>query len=66
MKMQELREKTDAELNRMLAELRSSLQEKRFQVASRQLTSVREIRDQKRTVARILTLQRERQNKSDV
>lgn len=60
MKMQELREKTDTELDRMLAELKATLQEQRFKVASRQLKSVRDIREARKTVARILTLQEQR------
>jgi large subunit ribosomal protein L29 len=60
MKIQELREKTDAELGRLLTELRGGLQEQRFKIASKQLKGVRDVRDAKRTVARILTLQKQR------
>ena len=64
MKIQELREKTDAELDRMLTDLRGSLQDQRFKVASRQLKQVRDIRDTKRTIARILTLQKQRRSEA--
>ena len=56
----ELLEKTDTELERELAALRGTLRDLRFQIASRQLTDVRDVRQAKRAVARILTVQRQR------
>ena len=60
MKTKELREKTDAELSRLLAESRGMLRDFRFKEASRQLKDVRDIRERKRMVAQILTLLTER------
>ena len=60
MKIAELRDKTDNELDRTLAELRDKVRDLRFKVASRQMTAVRNIRDAKRTIARILTLKKSR------
>ncbi|KPJ85248.1 hypothetical protein AMJ57_03785 [Parcubacteria bacterium SG8_24] len=60
MKMQELREKSDIELDRLLVTLRDRIRDLRFRVAARQLGDVRDIREAKKDVARILTLQKER------
>lgn len=60
MKISELREKTDTELDRMAAELRGRVRDLRFKVASRQLSDVREIREARKAVAQILTLKRSR------
>jgi large subunit ribosomal protein L29 len=60
MKIAELREKTDVELDRMLAELRGKTLEMRFKVAGRQLKGLRGIREAKKTIARILTLKKSR------
>ena len=60
MKISELREKSDVELDRMLAELRNRVRDLRFKVASRQLNDVREIREARQAIAQILTLKRSR------
>lgn len=60
MKISELREKTDIELDRMLAEYRNKVRDLRFKVAARQLTDVREIRETRKAIAQILTLRRSR------
>lgn len=60
MKSKELREKSEIELDRLLAELRDGLRDLRFRVAARQMTKVRDIRAMRRDVARILTLKRAR------
>jgi len=62
MKIKELRQKSDVELKRMLPELREKLRDMRFKAAQRQLKKVREIRQTKRMIARILTLLHERKN----
>lgn len=59
METKELRDKTQPELQRLLAEARNRLRELRFKVAAKQLSDVREIRETRRTVARILTLMAE-------
>lgn len=56
MTIKELKEKTGPELEKLLVELRDKLRAARFKVASKQLADVREIREMKKTVARILTL----------
>ncbi len=58
MKMKELREKTDRELDRLLAELRDKVRDMRFKIASRQLSDVRDVHDARKAIARILTLRR--------
>ena len=60
MQINELREKTDVELDRLLADLRNKVMDQRFAIASGQLAKVREVRDAKRTIARILTLKKSR------
>lgn len=56
MKLKELIEKNNEELNRILKESRDKLRESRFKVASRQLKNVREIRKIKKIVIRVLTI----------
>lgn len=56
MKIAELREKTEKELEAVLAESRHVLRLARFKVAFKQLKNVRELRARKHTIARILTL----------
>jgi len=60
MKITELRDKTDVELDRLLADTRNKVRDLRFKVAARQQTDVREIRDARKVIARILTLKRSR------
>ena len=60
MKISELKEKSDIELDRLLSELRNRVRDLRFKVASRQLNDVREIREARKAVAQILTLKRSR------
>ncbi len=52
----ELREKTEAELHRMLAESRDTARVLRFRIAAKQASNVRELRRERKTIARILTL----------
>ena len=55
MEFQELKNKEQAELNKMLAEAREGLRELRFKDSSRQLKNVREIRAAKKSAAKIMT-----------
>ncbi|MDD4951480.1 MAG: 50S ribosomal protein L29 [Desulfovibrionaceae bacterium] len=57
----ELRALNDAQLVEKLAEFRRELFNLRFQHATAQLENTQRIPEVKRTVARILTVQRERQ-----
>jgi len=56
MDIKELRQKTEAELEKMLVELKNKLRDLGFRVARRELKNVREIRVVKQTIARILTI----------
>ncbi|MDD5251937.1 MAG: 50S ribosomal protein L29 [Patescibacteria group bacterium] len=56
MDIKELRDKSRVEMERLLTELRNRLREQRFRLASRQLSDVREVRETKKTIARLLTL----------
>lgn len=56
MKMKELQKLDTKELNEKLAELRNKTRELRFSIANNQLKAVRELRDTKKTIAKILTL----------
>lgn len=58
MKITELREKQDKELDRLLAENRDKVRALRFKVAARQLADVREIREARKAIAQILTVKR--------
>ncbi len=61
MKIKELRDKKDLELDKLLAELREEQHALRFKDSGKQLKEVRDIRKVKKDIARILTLKRERQ-----
>jgi len=58
MKISEIRQKTKKELESMLLERREHLRNLRFDLASGKVKNVREIREVKKEIARILTLQR--------
>lgn len=60
MKISELRDKTEKELESELREARSAVRQGRFKVAYKQLKNVRDIRAKKRLSARILTVLGER------
>ncbi|MBZ9573032.1 50S ribosomal protein L29 [Patescibacteria group bacterium] len=56
MKTQELRQKSQVELQKILTENREKLRQLRFDLDSGKVKNVREIRKIKKEVARILTL----------
>lgn len=60
MKIKELRSKSKAELKRLLGESRETLRKLRFDIASKQLKNVREARLTRRTIARVLTILKEK------
>jgi len=62
MKIEEIRKKTDKELQILLAEIRNKLREARFKAASRQLKNYKELRSIKHDIARILTVINERRH----
>ncbi|MCC7368172.1 MAG: 50S ribosomal protein L29 [Chloroflexi bacterium] len=58
-KASELRDLTQDQLDDRLRELREELFNLRFQYATRQLTNTARIREVRRDIARVLTLQRQ-------
>ena len=60
MDSKELRQKSEIELLELAASLREKLRAFRFDVAADSLKDVREIRDAKKTLARVLTIISER------
>jgi len=61
MKASEIREKTQAELDQELAELKSELFKLRFQLATNQLDNPMRLKDVKKSIARVKTVIRERE-----
>lgn len=64
MKTTEIRELSAAELDTKLADLREELFNLRFQMATGQCENPMKIRDVKKSIARIKTIQRERELKA--
>ena len=64
MKTTEIRELSAAELDTKLADLKEELFNLRFQMATGQCENPMKIRDVKRSIARIKTIQRERELKA--
>jgi large subunit ribosomal protein L29 len=60
MKIKDLREKNIEELKKLLAEKEESIRKFRFDFATKQVKGIRQIRVEKRDVARIITLIREK------
>lgn len=56
MKIKELREKNIQELKKFLSEKRDAVRKLRFDIASKQIKNVRDIRNDKKDIARILTI----------
>ena len=56
MDFKELKTKTEAELQKLLAESRDKLRELRFKDANKQLKDVRQIRKVRETISRVLTV----------
>jgi large subunit ribosomal protein L29 len=63
MKASELREKTQAELQKEFNDLKSELFKLRFQMATNQLENPMKVREVKRSIARVKTIIRERELK---
>ncbi len=60
MKVKEIRELNDGELEDKLKELKEELFNLRFQAATGQLENVKRIKEVRRSIARVKTVQRER------
>jgi large subunit ribosomal protein L29 len=56
MKIKELREKNPEELKKLLAEKREDVRKLRFDIASKQAKNNRKMRNDKKDIARILTI----------
>ncbi len=63
MKASEIREKTQAELEKELGELKSELFKLRFQLVTNQLDNPMKLKDVKKSIARVQTIIREREIK---
>ena len=59
MKVKDIRDMSDGELNQKLASLKEELFNLRFQLATGQLENPMRIKEVKKTIARIKTVQRE-------
>ncbi|PLX20612.1 50S ribosomal protein L29 [Candidatus Parcubacteria bacterium] len=64
METKDLKKKKEGDLHQILAETRDKLRDLRFKDANKQLKNIREIREGKKTVARILTLLNLKKNSS--
>jgi large subunit ribosomal protein L29 len=60
MKIEEIRRKNEKELQYLLLELREKLRQLRFDHAAGKLKNIQDIRNTKKTIARILTVLNER------
>ena len=60
MKIKELKIKSEKELQQTLKEEREHLRELKFDLASKKLKKVRELRESKKLIARVLTLMNEK------
>jgi large subunit ribosomal protein L29 len=60
MKAQDLRKKTGQDLTKHMGEARAKLQQLRFDLPSGKIKNVREIRQLRREIARILTVLKEK------
>ncbi|EKE11626.1 MAG: hypothetical protein ACD_15C00045G0009 [uncultured bacterium] len=59
MKTKEIREKNKEELKKLLNEKREAVRKSRFDVAAKQVKNIREMRNNKRDIAKILTILKE-------
>jgi ribosomal protein L29 len=59
MKIKEIREKNKEELKKLLNEKREAVRKSRFDVAAKQVKNIREMRNDKRDIAKILTILKE-------
>ena len=66
MELKELRAKTVKDLNKLLAQHREKLRDLRFSVSAKQLKNIREFREARKLVARIITVIKENQSKEQV
>jgi len=65
MKVKDLRQLTSAELLNRAAELRGNIRDLRFTVTTRQHSKVRDLREAKKELAKVLTLLRQNVKNND-
>lgn len=65
MKVKDIRDMSNGELNQKLASLKEELFNLRFQLATGQLENPMRIKEVKKTIARIKTVQREQELKTE-
>ncbi len=65
MKIRELRRKTNKELQEFLVSSRDKLRELRFNLAGGKVKNIREVRQTKRAIARVLTLIKQNEQKRE-
>lgn len=63
MKIKELREKNSGELKKLLEEKRGNLRKLRFEIATKQYKKTRNVRKERKDIAKILTLITEKNGK---
>ena len=56
MKIKELREKSIAEMEKLLAEKREAVRKLRFDIATKQVKNNKQLRNDRKDIAKILTL----------
>lgn len=61
MKVQEVRDLSDKDLDKKLSDLKEELFNLRFQMTTGQLDNVMRLRDVRRSIARVKTVQRQRE-----
>ena len=66
MKVKELRQNTIAELHKLLKLTREQIRDLRFKVAAKQYKDVRDLRESKRLLARIITILKEKNEQARV
>lgn len=59
MTIKELRQLGEKELQKLVEEMNEKLRDLRFKAARRELKNIREVRETKKTIARILTLRKQ-------
>jgi large subunit ribosomal protein L29 len=59
MKIKEIREKSVEELKKFLSEKREAVRKLRFDIAAKQVKNIREIRQNKKDIAKTLTILKE-------
>jgi len=60
MKIKEIRQKSEAQLQKQLKAMREELRDLRFKISNKQYKDVRDLRDLKKDIARVLTVMKEK------